>query len=431
MPNLLIHPSADVGLHPHLLSYDASVSNGINAGWNPITTVKPVDLAAAVVTGITYRWYVGNIRWDKAGKAIGQPVEFGAVNLVAADPLLQHTHSLVAALIVEPEGTDWRYDRDSAGNVITRTCANVVDMAGRTLFRDMVLLTQDDLALGTTANGFNFGTEPFGFRGVPKSDTTRAVSDQQVMADPQTPVFAVARRPRSGWQGSLHPGGKGNAEVFTIDGHVWQEEPYQAGSMKIGPNLFSQWMGSRASLMPNDAYNIVLERAGGRAGASGDFLYRVFDTTSYTGGWWGLMRVTDPGKDGIVITNARLDGVGHLVVDGWTVVDASKSTLAPGVQISPVDANGPAPVQGQVMASVVRAGGKWEFTSTPVFDLNHLAGKQIRATSSGGGVYTVPIWATTQLFPTVARPLSQKHELLAPEAPLTPAEIKAENRFRK
>ena len=198
LPNLKIFVSPNVGLHPQLLTYDMSVSNGMNAGWNGITTIGPTGPKAPAVGSVKYQWYAGNIWWNK-GKPMGQPVEFGAVNVVAADPLRQHTHSLVAALVVEPEESSWSYDKDSAGHVITRTSVNVTDRRNATLFREFVLLTQDDLILSSkTSFGFNFATEPFKapFRKVPTdnanaTNVSQAVSNQQVNADPQTPVFVV------------------------------------------------------------------------------------------------------------------------------------------------------------------------------------------------------------------------------------------------
>ena len=393
LPNLTINPSADVGLHPQLLTFDMSVSNGINAGWNEITTVAPANLKLPTVSGRAYQWYAGNIQWDQStGQALGQPAEFGAVNLVAADPLVQHRHSLVAAMVVEPEGTSWSYDKDSSGNVITRTSVNVSDKSNATLFREFVLLTQDDLLLSqVTSSGFNFGTEPFRFRGARSMNVAKAVSDQQVNppADPQTPVFAVNAGTPVRWR-LLHPGGLGNADVFTIDGHVWREEPYRAGSTEIGQDIFSQWMGSRASLMPNNAYDVVLERAGGRSDASGDFLYRGYDSPSYTSGWWGIMRVTQPKKDGIVITSAVLDATNNLEVTGSTVVNASASRLANAVTIDVVDGPNVKNIPGQVTASVSRGEWNWTFKSDNPIPLADLSDKQIRATSAGGGDFTAP-----------------------------------------
>jgi hypothetical protein len=438
LPDLLIFPSADVGLHTQLLSYDMSDSNGINAGWNPISTIGPTDPTAVTVSPRTYQWYAGHLRWDRAtGRAIGQPLEFGAVNLVAADPLLQHTHGLVAALIVEPEGSSWTYDRDSAGKVITCTSVNVSGPSKGPLFREFVLLTQDHVALTGTQNAFNFGTEPFRFRNATSINVARAVSDEQVNADPETPVFVVNAGTPVRWR-LLHPGGRGNAEVFTIDGHVWREEPYVNGSSQIGPNLLSQWMGSRNSLMPNNAYNFHLERAGGVAAASGDFLYRTYDNPSYTAGWWGIMRVTEPRKDGIVITSVGLNSAGQLLITGSTVVNAGANRLADGVKISLIDGARPDDVPGRATppsTSTARGEWIWTFTSTNAYQVADLAGKRIRATSTGGGDFTVPLSTNIQLFPP-PQP-SAPRVLFTPQLrtlrEMTPAEIKADPvlKFRK
>jgi hypothetical protein len=414
------------------------------------------------VTPVTYQWYAGNVSYDPAtGDPIGQPVEFGAVNLVAADPLLQHTHGLVAAMVVEPEGATWAFDRDAVGNVLTRTSVTVTGKAKRPPFREFVLLTQDDLVLpwnqNNSSNGFNYGSEPFSLRGVPGAtslgppDVTPAVSNQLVSnpisnnplyGDPQTPVFVVNAGTQVRWR-LLHPGGIGNAEVFTISGHVWQEEPYRRGSTEIGWNPLSQWMGGRASLMPNQPYDLVLDRAGGALAASGDFLYRVYDNPSYSAGWWGVMRVTDPQKDGIVINSAVINATltGPLVVTGSTVVNASQGTLAQQGAIALVDAKGMVtPVPGE-FKPMPAAGGmlSWTFTSTMMYDPTKLADMRIRATSAGGGVFTVPVSVVAAPKQVVLFPLSYYSPpglaaMFAPPRPilfqnLTPQERRADPVF--
>ncbi len=57
---------------------------------------------------------------------------------------------------------------------------------------------------------------------------SRALSNAIVLADPQTPVFAARAGTPIRFR-MVHPAGI-NEQVFTLHGHVWQEEPYINGS---------------------------------------------------------------------------------------------------------------------------------------------------------------------------------------------------------
>jgi hypothetical protein len=102
----------------------------------------------------------------------------------------------------------------------------------------------------------------------------------------------------------LHPDGLGGFpdDVWTINGHVWQEEPYvtvgNVSSATIGNNLNSQWFGARDGFGPGNHFDIVLASAGGRNKVSGDYLYKSFPVGEFaTGGNWGLFRVNATPKD--------------------------------------------------------------------------------------------------------------------------------------
>jgi len=128
----------------------------------------------------------------------------------------------------------------------------------------------------------------------------RVLANELVLADPQTPVFAAASlmpvRMRV-----LHPAGN-NEEVWTLHGHVWQEEPYTKDSTEMGLNPFSQWTGSRDTFGANASFDMLLEHAGGKAGVTGDYLYRTFIGTDFSFGMWGLMRVGGDNEDTIRVT---------------------------------------------------------------------------------------------------------------------------------
>jgi hypothetical protein len=101
-------PSTHVGLHPQLLAFDVRTDNGINVGGNPDSTVPPGQ-------DRTYTWYAGTIETGPDGKSKATPVEFGAVNLMPADPL---NHAIAAC-----SAAWWSSRWDRAGAKIrTATC---------------------------------------------------------------------------------------------------------------------------------------------------------------------------------------------------------------------------------------------------------------------------------------------------------------------
>src|SRR5258705_64215 len=69
------------GLHPQLVSFDVTTSDGFNGGNNAFQTA---DTPGAVQN---YTWYAGNLKVDDQGNVTGEPVEFGAVNLTPSDPV--------------------------------------------------------------------------------------------------------------------------------------------------------------------------------------------------------------------------------------------------------------------------------------------------------------------------------------------------------
>src|SRR5205823_507457 len=84
--------SKRLSLHPQLLTYDVSGSDGAAIGYNPDTTVGPGQQ-------IHYAWYAGKI--DTTGPT---PVEFGVTNLRNYGDVVKHaSHGAIGALIVEPK----------------------------------------------------------------------------------------------------------------------------------------------------------------------------------------------------------------------------------------------------------------------------------------------------------------------------------------
>ena len=263
--------SAEVGLHPQLVSFDVTRGNGFNAGLNPPQTV-------AAGTHKTYTWYAGNIDTTvQPPKYI--PIEYGAINLLPSDVVNHYQHGLYAALVVEPYRSQW--STPASGDSTTA----FVTHAAQGPFREFVLLTPDGMTnppatsqavpLGIDGlNAINYTSEPLQTAALPQmrwcglastcasgtppqapldvscalaSPTTpppagtpvalccTAISNGNCSAcapcgPPQTPVLnACAGEPVR--LRLLHPGGVNTNEVFELYGHVWAETPY----MSVGP----------------------------------------------------------------------------------------------------------------------------------------------------------------------------------------------------
>src|SRR5262249_37319779 len=91
--------------------------------------------------------------------------------------------------------------------------------------------------------------------------------------------------------------------VFYIHGHGWLEEPFSPDGSRIAHNRRSQYFGAQ-QVAPYEAFNFVLDRAGGRFDVTGDFLYGTYQQSAQLG-TWGLLRV----QSGLVTrTGARQEG---------------------------------------------------------------------------------------------------------------------------
>ncbi|HEV2827551.1 MAG TPA: hypothetical protein VGW76_08075 [Pyrinomonadaceae bacterium] len=314
---LQLKPSKMVGLQPQLLAYDATTSSGINVGYD----TSKNQVATIGGSPAQYQWYAGSIKRDQNGTLNYTPIEFGALNLMPSDPLLQHINGLYGSMVIEPEGTteaqitcegldkNGKPAQLSCGpledpntKLLTRAAANINLRKG---FREFVVMMTEDLKVGNpssqrTISAVNYGTEPTYYRfGNASSNTFAANGDNQcsvsnglVKAEPQTPIFTAPKGARVRFR-MLHPPGTGIVQVFSLHGHVWQRNPYAAGSTKIGDNKLSQWMGSLDNLGSTAHYDIVIDEAGGPAQIAGDYLYSAFVPDKAQFGLWGIFRVTD------------------------------------------------------------------------------------------------------------------------------------------
>ncbi|MBR0848852.1 hypothetical protein JQ543_13955 [Bradyrhizobium diazoefficiens] len=365
--NITIATSLQAGLHPQQVGTDILTGNGVNLGKNPTQTIAPNQ--SQVV-----KWYAGSIAAD----GTHTPEELGAIGLSPADPLMQHPFGLLGALVVEPPGATWRSDDNS------RSQATVTLPSGKT-FREFVVVLQDDVlnlkvidpkvvacaVQNLTTVAVNYRTEPLSCRYGPNAQTfdtadpklapigmARALSNSQVLGDPQTPVLAVSKGVPTRLR-VVHPGGL-SEQVFTLDGHPWQEEPFINNSRDIGDNAASQWFGARDSFGANDQFNIVLNSAGGRKQVAGDYLYRSFIGSEFANGLWGVMRVGEPGSDTVAIARATNSGSGY-VISGANTVNPNTGKMAATVTITASNTKDPKPVACTVPVDPVS--GAWDTDS--------------------------------------------------------------------
>jgi len=333
-----VKPSSHVGLQPQLLATDVTRGMGINVGLNAIVTRGALDTVQTVLPGQkrVYRWYAGDLVLKPNGMLEAKPIEFGAVNLMPADPLKHSNKGLIGALIVEPKGATWTTDANS------RLSATVKTPDGKE-FREFVVMLQDDLNM-RDANGkpvcpvtgggageegreippgtlpctgvedpedsgnkaINYRSEPAWFRKgfMPGAsfeqtrdiDMTDLLSNQLTGGDPQTPVF-TAKAGQTVRFRVLQPAGHNRNSVFQIHGHSWQREPYDGtgaiASDRIANNPISEWTGAREGMGPANHFDIVLNGgAGGVMAKPGDYLFRNQASFAFDGGQWGILRVT-------------------------------------------------------------------------------------------------------------------------------------------
>jgi hypothetical protein len=327
-----VQTSNRVSLHSQLLAYDVGSSDGATIGSNPNQTVAPGETK-------TYTWYAGKIiNIDPVNNTVTvTPIEFGATGLRDYGDVIKHSsHGLIGSLIIEPQGANWTQD---AG---TTASATIKDVNGSILFREFVVQYQSDLTMKNAAGtsrfidennvtttftnsgmkntrdaddaedsglqGFNYRNEPLWARlGLPSDtdlNTLRAQDFTNTLSslesnpgcggpcgDPETPVFLAQAGTQVRFRildSADHPRQHG----FTLFGHHWQFEPWLNNSQTLGDNPDSFEVGSYSGIGPTRHLNI-LTKAGGTFAGTGDYLYRTQESFKFSGGLWGIFRVSN------------------------------------------------------------------------------------------------------------------------------------------
>ena len=320
--------------------------NALDLNTNEGTTVPPGGETP-------YTWYAGDDQFDLAtGKQLPAPIEFGATVLRDMGDVIKHSsHGAIGTLIIEPEHSRWGSDcGGNASALITKTNAmkDVCDDTGTLLFRDMVVLYQDDLSLlqggaarANLRNGddaedsgqkaFNYRTEPLwarigaggpaarpedlhardftnafsskvDARGKCEFDSLTAPSPAPLGCDPETPLF-IAKAGTPVRFRILHVAGHPRNHGFTLFGHNWESIPWINNSRVLGHNPDSDRVGSTSGIGPARHINL-LTQAGGEFAIPGDYLYRTQEGFQFEGGLWGIFRVCDP-KDTACLQEAK------------------------------------------------------------------------------------------------------------------------------
>jgi hypothetical protein len=311
-----------VSLHPQLLTYDVGSSDGAIIGKNPNTTVAPGQTKV-------YTWYAGKITYKTATSVKATPVEFGATNLRDYGDVIKHSsHGLIGSLIIEPKGATWTIDTGTTANPGTTASANVYNANGSFLFREFVVQYQSDLTMkdgsgramrnehneddpeDSGQQGFNYKREPLWARlNLPPETDLKTLGDQDftntlsstapnpgcgnaACGDPETPLFTAQAGKQVRFRildAADHPRQHG----FTLFGHHWNFEPWANNSLTLGDNPMTFEIGSYSGIGPTRHLNI-LTVAGGRFSVKGDYLYRTQESFKFSGGMWGIFRVTAP-----------------------------------------------------------------------------------------------------------------------------------------
>ena len=403
--------STRVGLHPQLLAFDINTSNGFNVGRNSVQTVEPNGQR-------TYQWYAGDLGRGNGGSLDPIPIEFGTVGLAPADPMFQHPHGLVGALIIEPEGSEWSESDTTSATITPRRPAPSNGGKVPDPFREFVLVMQDqvdnsvqipDQSVPNTTGlqSVNYANEAMLQRFNPgpnkanfnSTDVAQAVANVLVPmpppgssgptgADPQTPILLAEAGQPARFR-LIHPGGN-SYSAWAVHGHSWERDPFQAESTVLAHNPLSEQVGAVAPFGPLDQADVLIDQAGGRFAIPGDYLFRSVLGAEFANGAWGLFRVVPKGSDVVSLQTLTLSN-GQIQANGVVRLVTGKPPAGSTVQL--VGDAGP------IGPPVTVAADSGSFAiSGPV----PAGAKTLTVVSSGKGSATITFVTTPNPQPNVA-----------------------------
>lgn len=271
-----------VSMHPALVRYDPTRSDGATVGYNYDQTVAPGE-------SITYIWYA-----DPGLIGTGTNlVDFG-------DRRGHRHHGLWGGLMIEPPFATWT-DPTTGASLPSGTQADVKIPGTPIRFREFVIDLQDGLNLRDPAGnpiadaggvddpedagdrGINYRTERF----APRLESDPEVADvmsSQVHGDPATPVFRAYTGDQTVVR-VLQGSDRARAHTMVLNGHRWSSQLFDPSSRQIS---------TVGGIEPATAFTLRLTGgAGGVQKAPGDYLFRDgLLINQVNAGLWGLLRVS-------------------------------------------------------------------------------------------------------------------------------------------
>jgi len=250
--------SLQVGLRPQLVTYDPRFDDGTNGGFNTVQTAAPGGQRS-------YTWYAGNINPLASEAERYIPIEFGAANLLPADPLNHYLKGLFAGLIIEPAGSTWTPKVGTRAE-ITYKPRTGAGPAKTKKFKEFVVFMQDDSNNLRTA----IANDQFPFNAVNyKSETLQNASPPRfcptcpptggvacmftqspsgkdnvgtcipVSFNVETPIFTANAGDEVRFR-LLHGGGTNTNNVFELYGHNFSDAPYMTLAKNCVPAPITQ-----------------------------------------------------------------------------------------------------------------------------------------------------------------------------------------------
>jgi hypothetical protein len=297
-----VRPSTHVGLHAQLVEYDVFDNDGMNVGLNKKQTAEPGRSK-------DYIWYAGKVdihAEEPIRTAV--PIEYGAINLSASDPIKGSNKGLIGALVIEPPGSTWDPDGEPGTDLLlTRAAVTVTHPGGS--FRDFVVIHQDDVNLrfadGTPVPTVSHEEEPedSGMKGINyRTEPIWARVGGNATADPQItrewdytagpPRFRLGALPLQQRRRVLR-----HLRRLAVDRPDQRQHLLARPDGYYGTSDDSQWIdptndntfwhGEQQGHGPSNHINMVPLNG---CPSTGDFLYRDMVPVHVDNGEWAIVR---------------------------------------------------------------------------------------------------------------------------------------------